>query len=371
MGMLEEMKKEAMDSVIDAIFEDSKTQQLLEFANPFIEPMVNGLSNKLGKDELRLSVFLDKEKGDLCFFPIQTSNLNIFENLWKQNNGKNVINPLTEPTFTGLLNELGNDDYRIIILTDKDSGLLCFMKIKSSDFKEDIEGGIKKEDVFLINPNVIKNTNTEENVFKIDPQEIKKGNAKDVIVSIIKKTGINNNIDEILEEPKAKQMLGIANPFIKPALSHLLKELGHDDTRLTMFLDKEKGDLCFYPIKTPNLNLFENLWKPNNEKDTINPLTEPTLTGLLNELGNDDYRIAIFKDKQTGRLCLWKIKTSNINSFDVGEIKKENVFVIKPQDIKESNNKKDIFKIDPQEIKKGNVKDVVGAIIKKVGIKLM
>jgi hypothetical protein len=107
---------------------------------------------------------------------------------------------------------------------------------------------------------------------------------------------MNDAAEAMLDSPEAKKMLDVANPFIKPALKGLLKELGHDQKRFMLYYDTESQKLVFLTIKTENLTQFE------------------------------------------------------VQGIDM---------------------EKDVFLLDPEEIKKGNVKDVVLAIIKKVGIKFM
>lgn len=111
----------------------------------------------------------------------------------------------------------------------------------------------------------------------------------------IKKDIMEDAMDAILETDKAKEMLKIADPFIKPALKNLLKELGPDDKRFMVYFDNASGLLCFLQMKTANIKQFE------------------------------------------------------IEGVERG----------------------DLFTIDPNEIQKGNVKDVIKAIIQKLGVKLM
>jgi len=106
----------------------------------------------------------------------------------------------------------------------------------------------------------------------------------------------NDVVDAILDDKKTKEMMKIADPFIKPALKGLLKELGPDAKRFMLYLDTETNKLIFLTIKTENLIQFE---------------------------------------------------------------------------VKGVDMEKDVFIIDPEEIKKGNVSDVIKAIVKKVGMKLM
>ena len=106
----------------------------------------------------------------------------------------------------------------------------------------------------------------------------------------------DNVVDTILSDPKTKQMLEIANPFIKPALKSLLKELGPDDNRLMLYFDNESQKLVFL-----------------------------------------------------------KMKTANIKQFEVEGIDMD----------------KDVFTVNPEDIKKGEVTDVIKAIIKRIGVKLM
>lgn len=89
--------------------------------------------------------------------------------------------------------------------------------------------------------------------------------------------------------------------------------------------------------------------------EVANPFVKPALKGLLKELGHDQKRFMLYYDTETNKLVFLTMKTENIKQFEVEGIDTE----------------KDVFLIDPDEIKKGNVKDVVLAIIKKVGIKMM
>lgn len=114
MGMLDELKKDATDNVVDAILEDKKTQEMLKVANPFIKPALKSL-----------------------------------------------------------LKELGPDDHRLMLYMDMETGLLCFLKMKTANIKEFEVEGVTKEDIFTV-----------------DPEEIKKGNVTDVIKAIIKKIGV-------------------------------------------------------------------------------------------------------------------------------------------------------------------------------------
>lgn len=114
MGMIDELKKDATDNVVDAILEDKKTQEMLKVANPFIKPALKSLLKELGPDDKRMMLFLDNDTGLLCFMTIKTANIKAFE----------------------------------------------------------IEGV------------------TKEDIFTIDPEEIKKGNVTEVVKAIIKKVGI-------------------------------------------------------------------------------------------------------------------------------------------------------------------------------------
>lgn len=107
---------------------------------------------------------------------------------------------------------------------------------------------------------------------------------------------MNDAAEAMLDSPEAKKMLEMANPFIKPALKGLLKELGQDVKRFMMYYDTETNKIVFLTIKTENLTEFK------------------------------------------------------VEGIDM---------------------QKDVFLLDPEEIKKGEVKDVVIAIIKKVGMKVM
>ena len=106
----------------------------------------------------------------------------------------------------------------------------------------------------------------------------------------------NDVVDAILDDKKTQEMMKIADPFIKPALKGLLKELGHDQKRFMLYLDTETNKLIFLTIKTENLTEFK------------------------------------------------------VEGIDM---------------------EKDVFIVDPEEIKQGNVKEVIKAIIKKVGVKMM
>lgn len=105
-------------------------------------------------------------------------------------------------------------------------------------------------------------------------------------------------------------------------------------------------------------NVVDAILEDKKTKDMIqmaNPFIKPTLKSILKELGPDEYRFMLFLDNNTGRLCFLKLKTDNIKSFETVEpIKRE-----------------DVFLIDPEEIKKGNVTDIIKAIIKKIGVKIM
>lgn len=79
MGMIDEMKKDVTDNVVDAILEDKKTQEMLKVANPFIKPALKGLLKQLGPDDNRMMLFLDNETGLLCFMTMKTANIKQFE----------------------------------------------------------------------------------------------------------------------------------------------------------------------------------------------------------------------------------------------------------------------------------------------------
>ena len=115
------------------------------------------------------------------------------------------------------------------------------------------------------------------------------------MIDEMKKDLMSDAMDAILETEKAQQMLKIADPFIKPALKNLLKELGPDDKRFMVFFDNKSQKLCFLQMKTANIKQFE------------------------------------------------------IEGMESG----------------------DLFTIDPLEIQKGNIKDVIKAIITKLGVKIM
>jgi len=114
MGMLDEMKQDVTDSVVDAILDDKKTKEMLKVADPFIKPALKGLLKELGPDDNRLMLFLDNETGLLCFMKIKTANIKAFE----------------------------------------------------------IEGL------------------TKEDIFTVDPEDIKKGDVTEVVKAIIKKVGV-------------------------------------------------------------------------------------------------------------------------------------------------------------------------------------
>lgn len=116
------------------------------------------------------------------------------------------------------------------------------------------------------------------------------------MIDDLRKDVTDNVVDTLLADPKTQEMIKIANPFIKPALKSLLKELGPDDSRFMLYFDNESQKLVF-----------------------------------------------------------WKMKTANIKELEV-----ENV-----------NAKEDMFIIDPEDIKNGEVQEVIKAIIKKIGMKLM
>lgn len=79
MGLIDEMKQDAMENVVDAILDDSKTQEMIKVAEPFIKPALKGLLKELGPDENRLMLFLDKESGQLVFWRIKTDNIKDFD----------------------------------------------------------------------------------------------------------------------------------------------------------------------------------------------------------------------------------------------------------------------------------------------------
>jgi len=67
----------------------------------------------------------------------------------------------------------------------------------------------------------------------------------------------NDSVEALLETEQAQKMMKMADPFVKPALKALLKELGKDEKRFMMYYDLETDKLVFLTIKTANLTQFE------------------------------------------------------------------------------------------------------------------
>ena len=78
-SMLEEMKQDAMDNVVDAILKDKKFQEAIKIIEPFIKPFLNNFIKKLNNDEVRTMQFMDKKTGLLCFLDMKTENIKQFE----------------------------------------------------------------------------------------------------------------------------------------------------------------------------------------------------------------------------------------------------------------------------------------------------
>lgn len=77
--MLDEMKQDVTDNVVDAILEDKKTQEMLKVANPFIKPALKGLLKKLGPDDNRMMLYFDNESQQLVFMTMKTANITEFK----------------------------------------------------------------------------------------------------------------------------------------------------------------------------------------------------------------------------------------------------------------------------------------------------
>lgn len=77
--MIDEMKQDAMENVVDTILDDPKTQEMIKVAEPFIKPTMKGLLKELGPDINRLMLFYDNQTGQLVFWRIKTDNIKEFE----------------------------------------------------------------------------------------------------------------------------------------------------------------------------------------------------------------------------------------------------------------------------------------------------
>lgn len=81
----------------------------------------------------------------------------------------------------------------------------------------------------------------------------------------LKQDMADNTVDAIMDDPKTQEILKISEPFIKPALKSLLKELGNDSKRFMLFFDTETKLICFMSMKTEDIKSFEvdNITKDN------------------------------------------------------------------------------------------------------------
>lgn len=63
-------------------------------------------------------------------------------------------------------------------------------------------------------------------------------------------------VEAILEDPKTKDMIKMAQPFVKPALKQLVNELGDDDVRFMLYIDRDSGAVVFQRLPTATIKEF-------------------------------------------------------------------------------------------------------------------
>lgn len=102
----------------------------------------------------------------------------------------------------------------------------------------------------------------------------------------MKEDAMADVMSTMLETEKGKEYMEMAKKFVKPALSHLLKELGPDDTRLMLYYDNESKRLVFMKFKTANVKAMDIDLDPHKDIYTIDPaeIKKGNIEGVIKDV---------------------------------------------------------------------------------------
>lgn len=78
-SMVDALKQDMTDNVVNAILKDKRTKEFINLIEPFARVIFKSFLKKLNNDEVRFTSFLDKETGLLCFLDMKTENIKSFE----------------------------------------------------------------------------------------------------------------------------------------------------------------------------------------------------------------------------------------------------------------------------------------------------